>query len=403
MNQPNRFDAITNTIMQTIVLVYQVLAAVVFVVSLFSAYGWLKNPFIGGFFEQTMVLNESVTREPGQEWALQEAGFRLGDQLVSVADRPISNASDLLTALETLRVGQTVPVVMRLVNGETRQANITLDALAPVDQLSYFVIPAFLSLVFLLISLWIFGLRRTEPAGRAFSMLTTSMAIVIGGLFDLYTSHYFTYLWTMAVALSGGALIMLALVFPQEARLLFRAPYLRWLGFLIGIVLALNAYRVLYDYENPTAYFDAWGNIYIFVGLAGLFYFGVMGYRALFSLSPVVKSQARTILIGALLAFSPIVIWLLYTSLRYKGLAGKATPFNPYLFLPFILFPLANGYVILRFRLLRTDYWLRKGLVYSLLTVFIISAYGLLVSGLSLLLSTRVSSNNPFLIGGLVF
>ena len=59
--------------------------------------------------------------------------------------------------------------------------------------------------------------------------------------------------------------------------------------------------------------------------------------------------------------------------------------------------------MILRFRLLRTDYWLRKGLVYSLLTVFIISAYGLLVSGLSLLLSTRVSSNNPFLIGGLVF
>ena len=61
--------------MQTIVLVYQVLAAVVFVVSLFSAYGWLKNPFIGGFFEQTMVLNELVTREPGQNGHLQEAGF----------------------------------------------------------------------------------------------------------------------------------------------------------------------------------------------------------------------------------------------------------------------------------------------------------------------------------------
>ena len=52
--------------MQTIVLVYQVLAAVVFVVSSVSAYSWLKNPFIGGFFEQTMVLNESVTRKPGR-------------------------------------------------------------------------------------------------------------------------------------------------------------------------------------------------------------------------------------------------------------------------------------------------------------------------------------------------
>ncbi len=156
--------------------------------------------------------------------------------------------------------------------------------------------------------------------------------------------------------------------------------------------------------SNPTAYIDAFGAIYTFVGLAGLFYFVAMGYRAFFSLSPVVKSQARTILIGALLAFGPIVIWLLYTSLfKDKSLTREATPFNPYLFLFFVFFPLANGYVILRFRLLRTDYWLRKGLVYSLLTVFIISAYGLLVAGLSLLLATRVSSNNPFLIGGLVF
>ncbi len=200
-----------------------------------------------------------------------------------------------------------------------------------------------------------------------------------------------------------STLISLALVFPQEPRVLFRAPYLRWVGYAISIILALNAFRALYDFENPTAYIDAWGYIYTFVGLAGLFYFGVLGYRAFFSLSPVVKSQARTILIGALLAFGPIVFWLLYSSIKAQGTSGEPTPFNPYLFIFFIFFPLANGYVILRFRLLRTDYWLRKGLVYSLLTVFIISAYGLLVSGLSLLLSTRVSSNNPFLIGGLVF
>jgi hypothetical protein len=68
------------------------------------------------------------------------------------------------------------------------------------DQISYFAIPAFLSIVFLVISLWIFGLRRTEPAGRAFSMMASSLAIVIGSLFDLYTSHRFTYVWTMAAA-----------------------------------------------------------------------------------------------------------------------------------------------------------------------------------------------------------
>ena len=148
MQQPNRFNSVSNIVTQYLVLAYQLLAAVVFIASLFSAYAWLTNPFIGGFFEQTMVLNESVTREPGEQWALQEAGFRLGDQLVSVAGNPISSSDDLGTVLGTLRVGQTVPVVLRVLDGENREASILLQPLSPIDQLSYFVIPA------LLLRLW---------------------------------------------------------------------------------------------------------------------------------------------------------------------------------------------------------------------------------------------------------
>jgi len=403
MDQDNRFNTVLSTLTQSMVLIYQAIAVLVFVASLFTAYAWLKNPFIGGFFEQTMVVNESVTREAGKQWALQANGFRLGDQLVSVAGHPISNAMDLRTTLETLQVGQTVPVVMRTLDGETKEANITLQSLAFIDQISYFAIPAFLSLVFLVIGLWIFGLRRTEAAGRTFAVLTTSLAIAIGGLFDLYTSHYFTSIWTMAVALAGGALVGLGIVFPQEMRVLFRRPYLRWIGFAGGILLALNAYRVLYDFQNPIAYIGAWRDIYVFVGLSGLFYFGTLTYRAFFSLSPVVKNQARTILIGAVLAFGPMVFWLLYSSIRAKTSPGESTPFNPLLFVPLIIFPFVNGYVILRFRLLRTDYWLRQGMVYSLLTIFVIAAYGLLVSGLGLIFSIAMPSNNPYLIGGLVF
>jgi signal transduction histidine kinase len=401
--QGNRFNTALDTLTQTSVLMYQALAVVVFVASLFSAYAWLKNPFMGGFFEQTMVVNESVTREAGNQWALHEKGFRLGDQVISVEGHSIASADDLRETLESFHVGDTVHVVMRTLDGETKAADITLQALSLTDQISYFVIPAFLSLVFLVISLWIFGLRRTEPSGRTFSILTTSLAIVIGGLFDLYTSHHFTYVWTMAVALAGGALIGLGLIFPQEARVLFRRPYLRWIGFAVGVILAINAYRVLYDFEQPIAYIDAWRNIYIFVALSGLFYFGTLAYRAFFSLSPVVKNQARTILIGALLAFGPIVFWLLYSTIRYKLVPEEATPFNPYLFIFLIFFPLANGYVILRFRLLRTDYWMRQGIIYSLLTIFVIAAYGLLVSGLGLIFSVAMPSNNPYLIGGLVF
>lgn len=404
MSQTNRVNITIDRVTQAIVIVYQALAVIVFILSLFFAYDWLKNPFIGGFFEQTLVLNGSDTREAGKHWALYEAGFELGDRLISVASHPISSSNDLRAAMQSSQIGETVPVVMRTLDGEERTVDVSLTAFPAADQISYFVLPAFLSLVFLVISLWIFGLRRTEPAGRAFSMMTTSLAVAVGALFDLYTSHYFTVAWTLALAMCGGALISLAISFPQEARFVYGRPYVRWVGFAIGAVLAVNAFLTLYDFSNPTAYFVSWRTIYIFVGLTGLFYFAALGYRAFFSLSPVVKSQARTILAGALIAFGPIVFWLLYSSIRRVfDPFGESPSFNPALLIFLIAFPLANGYVILRFRLLRSDYWLRQGMVYTILTICVIAAYGLFVSGVGLITSHAVQANNPYVIGGLVF
>jgi len=404
MYQSGQFPTMRNKIMQAIVLVYQGVAAVAVITTLFLAYEWLRNPFIGGFFEQTMVLNGSGTRDVASPWALYEQGFKLGDQLVSVKGIPISGADDLSDVLGSLSVGQPVPVEMRTGTGEVKSVEITLQEFSSANRVAYFGMPAFLSLVFLVVSLWIFGLRRTEPAGRAFSMLTASLAIGIGSLFDLYTTHRFTMLWTLSIGLIGGALIDLALGFPQEARVVIGRPYIRWLGYGIGLALTLNAYRTLYDFQNPTAYFLAWRIIYIFMGIAGLFYFGVLGYRAAFSYSPVVKSQARTILIGALVAFGPAVVWLLYSSVRRLiDPSTETPPFNPYLFVPLIAFPLANGYVIQRFRLLRTDTWVRQGMVYALLTILTVAGYALLVSGIASIFSIAMPSDNPYLIGGLVF
>ena len=387
--------------MQWLVLVYQTMAIAVFVASIFLGVNWINRPFIGGFFEQTLVLNGVNTTRAGERWALYAEGFKLGDQLKAIGDEPIIGTDELEAALRSRTVEDTVSVTIDLFDGGERTVDIPLQRFPRADQISYFILPAVLSFIFLLISLWIFGLRRTEPAGRAFSVMTSSLAIVIGTLFDLYTTHRFTYLWTMAAALAAGAIIDLALGFPQEARIVIGRPYLRWIGYMIGIALALYAYTKLYDFQNPTAYFKLWQNIYVFVGLAGLFYFGALAYNAFFSYSPVVKNQARTILYGSLVAFGPIVFWLLYSSLLNIIDKNRVVVFSPYLFLPTVLFPLVNGYVILRFRLLQTDYWLRQGIVYSTLTVLIVIMYGLLVSGLGLMVP--MPSDNPYLVGALVF
>src|SRR5512145_2180518 len=133
MNQSNRFNTIVSAVTQSVVLIYQVIAVIIFVVSLFSAYAWLKNPFIGGFFEQTLILNGSDTREAGEHWALYDKGFKLGDQLVSVAGTPISNSTDLLEALEMRYVGENVSVAMRTLEGVTKEVQITLESFSSTD------------------------------------------------------------------------------------------------------------------------------------------------------------------------------------------------------------------------------------------------------------------------------
>ena len=402
MYPSQRFYEVTNKATQLIVLVYQALAVVVFVAGLYLSYGWLSNPFIGGFFEHTFILNGTQTREAGQQWALYEQGFKGGDQLLSVNGTPITNANDLKNILDNSVVSQEVSVEMLTRDGGTKSATVSLESFSATDRIAFFILPMVLSLVFLIVSAWIFGLRRTEPAGRAFTVFTSSLAIATGGLFDLYTSHYFTHIWTLAVGLAGGALIDLALGFPQEARFVIRRPYLRWVGYAIALVLVLRAFDTVFDFAQPLAYISAWQFIYVFTGLSALFYFGALAYRAVRAYSPVVKSQARTILFGALISFGPVVVWMLYTSLFRMIKPDQAIQgFNPYL-LPFlVIFPVANGYVIMRFRLLRTDYWVRQSLVYTLVTIFVVAAYGFFVVGLSLIFP--IQANNPFLVAMLVF
>jgi len=386
-----RTQSLVNRTLQIVVLVYQAIAVVVFIATLTLSSEWLRVPFLGGFFEHTFVLNGSDTSEENKSWAMYTQGFEVGDQLVSVDGIGVNSSGKLLEIINSHTVNDTVEVVMRTADGGEETASIVLQEFSAADRTAYFILPELLSLVFLMVSLWIFGLRRTEPAGRAFSIFTASLAIVVGGLFDLYTSHQFTYIWTFALAMIGGAFIDLGLGFPQEARIVIGRPYIRWIGYLAGFVLFLNAFGTLFNFSKPTAYITAWQVIYAFVGSAAIFYFIMLIYHAVVSRSPVVKSQARTILVGSLVAFGPAVIWLLVAR----------QSFNPYL-LPFlIVFPLVNGYVVLRFRLLRTDYWVRQGIVYALLTVFVIVAYGFFVSGVAVIIP--MPSDNPFLIGGLVF
>src|SRR6476661_4333446 len=113
MNDSYRINTVISKVTQSVVLAYQAIAMLVFAISLFLAFDWLGTPFIGGFFEQTMVLNGTDTYQAGKHWSLYAQGFKIRDELVSVNGSAISNAQDLGRVLDSFQVGQTVSVVMK--------------------------------------------------------------------------------------------------------------------------------------------------------------------------------------------------------------------------------------------------------------------------------------------------
>lgn len=396
MFQSLRFNLTLSRVLQFIVLIYQAIAVGVLIAALFFANAWLKQPFLGAFFEPTMARNDAGPINPSDAWQLVNQGVGHGDQLISVAGEEVRSAQDVENILNGYFPGETIPVIFQTADGGIETYDVTLHRFPASDRTAYLFAPAIASIAFLLLSLWIFGLRRSEPAGRAFTIFASSMSIVAGTFFDLYTTHQFPYLWALALPLAGGALVDLTLSFPQEARFVIGRPYLRWGGYVIALGLAGFSYVTMSNMEQPRAYFAAWYLAYFFDALAILFHVAMTIYRGFSAQSPVVKSQARVVLIGIVLSLGPMGIWLVLFPF------GLVT-FSPYLFFSVIFFPLTIGYTILRYRLVRTDIWLRQGLVYTILSIVAVGGYALLVTGFSLVFKDALPANNPYVVGILVF
>jgi signal transduction histidine kinase len=391
-----RVNSTLSKILQAIVLVYQGMAVVVFIVTILLANRWVKLPFLGALFEQTMAYNGNLPTQSDQDWDLVRQGIQLGEQLVTVDGVEVHSEADVSAVLAHSQPGDRIPVETRQTDGETRRYIVRLTSLPMADRIAYLVIPGIISAIFLMIGLWIFGLRRTATAGRSFALFSTSLAVISGTLFDLYSTHIFPAVWTLGLAMMGGALVDIALSFPLEFKAIIARPYLRWIGYIVGLALTANAYLHMWDFANPTLYYLAWKLLYGFNGLIGLFFLSLMGVHAATAQSPVVKSQARFILIGAVAGLGWAISWLLLNPLNW-------VPFTPLIFIPVPLFPLAIGYTIMRYRLLQTDAWMRQGLVYALLSIFAVGIYALLVSGAGMIFEEALEQTSPLLAGAVFF
>ena len=178
-------NKLLGNVLTWIVLIYQAFALFVFFACIYFGIGWIKEPFIGSFYEHTLIFNDSGPTQKGTPWELNGL-VASGDQLIAVNHIPVQSQNDVRKViLGKFSPGATIPLTVHFVNGATSDIDVTLGLFPPESVTLYFVVPAVISAIFLIFSLWIFGLRRNEPAGRAFSLFASSIAIATGAFFNI--------------------------------------------------------------------------------------------------------------------------------------------------------------------------------------------------------------------------
>ena len=362
------------------------------------AFRWLRQPFLGGFVEQTLTFN-NVGATGAQPWPVFASGVLPGDRLQAIDGVPVDGADAISQALAQKAPGTSVTLGVLRGTGPSLSIPVLLSAFPLSTFITLFVVPYFVGLVYIIIGLLVYRLRRSEPAGRAFALFCATAAVGLGGLFDLYTTHWFTWAWTLAVPTTGAALMTLGMVFPQDARLVRHRPALRLLPYLPALALAAYALYTLYLGADPREYVLAWRYGYIFLG-AGIAVFLVMaGYRRVTSTSPIAREQMQVILLGAVAAFALLLAWAI------QPLFVRNPPaLNAALALPLLaVFPAAVAYAILRYRLLDTDFVTSQMLVYTIMVVLTLAGYGLVLTGAAVIFGAAVQASNPVVIGLVIF
>jgi hypothetical protein len=350
------------------------LGVLAFLASPLLAIGWAQQPFPGFMLDPTLVVDAAA--RPG--WAGTELGLTYPQHVLRMAGQPVATAAEVRQVLSGRTVGETIPVFVEFPDGSAQlYPEIPLVEYKTGDLLAMYWVPYLIGLAYLGIGYWLYRVSGHTRPGRAISFFCACTAIASGMIFDLYTTHVAPALWTLALALAGGALLSLALRFPQEWKPVERRPWLLALPYGVSLLLALLAWIELPNLQEPWNLFPVWSSIYRFVALAIVLFLGLTAYRGGTSGSPLVRRQARIVLAGSLLAFAPVTVWFL------GPVFGQTLPFTAAVFLPsLVLFPMAVGVAILRYRLWQVDSLVNKAVVYGALTAVLAGVFTALI-GLS--------------------
>jgi signal transduction histidine kinase len=277
-------------------------------------------------------------------------------------------------------------------------AFLALGWLAAFDhsnQAAFATVPLLLGAWLLVLAVLTFRRKPADAMSRGYVVLLASMALALAGMFDQASTRSLTWSLLIGLALTGGAYLHLSSVFPREFPLVLRIPAAQLIAYLLAATMASIALWIWSRAAAPERLAPALSFVFGWVLLSGGIYLIIASVLSVSTSSSIIQRlQSRLIAGTMLIGLAPLLVGLMPPR-------SHTPDFFPYLALPSVLPCLALGYSMFRFRVTGAAQWLRHGVIYGLLVLVIMLAYGLVVAGLTLVFRTGVPTTSPWWVAGL--
>ncbi|MBM3143485.1 MAG: PAS domain S-box protein [Chloroflexi bacterium] len=355
----------------------------------FWAYQWYLQPFLGLFFEPHHVVSQIV----GDDWPAKAAGAQNYSQLIALDGKTITNRKSLSTALD--QSGDAITLTFTTQAGDFYSITITPSKFRAGEFFIWFGIPYLIGIAFWFIGAWAYRLSKGNQPARAFLAFTSAASIITAAYFDMNTSQQFVLGWALSLPIAGGALVHLAMVFPQKMPFIEQKPLMRFLpSWLVTLLFFIPIARQILTPTHPWGYINTWLSSYAYISIGIFLFLGSLIYRIARSDSAMIRQQSRIIIFGASLAFGPMMVTFLLPSAFGQLVQLKANIVFPVL----IIFPLSVAYALVRYRMLDVDQIMGITLVYALTIGVAVGIFYLLIASLSRLIPAEVTPDNPVLV-----
>ena len=389
------------------VLVSGILAVscLVLLLAPFATWRWAEQtPFPGFLLDPNLVVSGGVM---DAEWQANQmeppVGFPM--RVTAVNGLPIQANAEFWALMRYHGLGSQLDITFAVATEAwplpqtdqptSRTESFTLTSLDPGSLWVHFWLPYLVGLIVLGMGLWVFWSHPLNEPAQAFALFVSFGAVLMAGLFDQAAGQYFLVLWGMALPLFGLLNLYLVAVFPHEIQALEERPYWRWLLVLPGAALAAWVVWAMVADPNPWGFLAAWRVSLLVSALSLIGSILLIIYRTRWSPSPLVRQQGRVVTIGAVVAFAPLLLFIL-VSLTPLTLDWIVPEFY---IPPLLLYPLVIGYALVSSRLLDVERFLEQRPAATLLTGVLVSTLSLMLIGLlTVVLGRGIFLNYPILL-----